>query len=331
MDNDFKYVIEIPSYGDVYDYCYEELKENDNVYLIKDYISFNSKFLKKLYQYHFTKKMWFPFRFIWNSKYYNNPFNTNDNIVFIFSLPRNRIHKYGIYKRLRKKYPNCRIVLNVNDLFSKLVIGRICEENELEKFLSLYDLVISFDYNDCKKYNLLSSPLVYTAPKELDSAEEDIDVFFCGRAKDRLDLIMETFYFLKNNAIKCVFILRDVPLNKRVNDEGIIYLDKFMSYKDNIEYVKRSKCLLEIMQGGGNGYTLRTCEAVAYNKKIITNNYILKDAEFYDEKMICFFDKAENIDLSFIRDDKVGYNNRFYFSPYRLLKNILYALKKGDK
>jgi len=56
-----------------------------------------------------------------------------------------------------------------------------------------------------------------------------------------------------------------------------VYLDKFMPYEENLEYIKRSKCLLEIMQEGGNGYILRTCEAVAYNKKIITNNKILKD------------------------------------------------------
>lgn len=328
MDNEYKYVVEIPSYGDVYDYCFEELKNNDNVYLIKDYIIFKSKFLKKIYQYHFTKKIRFPFRGLWNNKYYNNPFKKNDKIIFIFSTPKNNIHRYGAFEKLRKRYPNCKIVLNKNDLISESIIGKVCTENELDSFLSLYDLVTSFDYGDCEKYNFLYNPLVYSAPKVLESTNEDIDVFFCGRAKDRLELIMSTFYHFKSKGIKCIYILRDVPLDKRVNEEGLIYLDKFMSYKDNLEYVKRSKCLLEIMQDGGNGYTLRTCEAVAYNKKIITNNFVLKDAEFYNDSMISFFDKAENIDLSFINGEKIGYSNRFYFSPNKLLENITNALER---
>ena len=43
------------------------------------------------------------------------------------------------------------------------------------------------------------------------------------------------------------------------------------------------------MQEGGNGYTLRTCEAIAYNKKMITNNLTIKETDIYSEENISCF------------------------------------------
>jgi len=103
-----------------------------------------------------------------------------------------------------------------------------------------------------------------------------------------------------------------------------------MPYEENLEYIKRSKCLLEIMQEGGNGYILRTCEAVAYNKKIITNNKILKDSEFYDENMISIFDNIEDIDIEFITNQNGCYKDKNYFSPIKLLEKVVNILEKQE-
>ena len=195
---------------------------------------------------------------------------------------------------------------------------------------SLFDVILSFDYNDCENYNLVYNPLVYSAPKELKNVEEDIDVYFCGKAKDRLDLILSTFKQLKEKGLNCKFFINGVRQDKRENIDGLVYLDKFMSYKDNLDYVKRSKCLLEVMQEGGNGYTLRTCEAVAYNKKLITNNYMLKNSDFYDCDMISFFEKSDDIDFEFINKGKKGFKDRNYFSPIKLLEKIIVCLKENE-
>lgn len=327
-EKEYKFCIELPLYAGVYEYCFEDLYSIDNIYIMKNYINIKTNFFKKIYKCHFTRKFYLPFRSLWNNKYYKTPFDKNDNIIFILPVPKNNIHKYGAIKKIRKKYPNCKIVLMLTDLVNKSILNRACKENELITFFSLYDYIVSFDYADCKKYGFLYNPLVYSAPKKLGYIKEDIDVYFCGRAKDRLDLIVNTYYFLKHNNVNCLFFLMDVPIDKRIQESGIVYLDDFMAYKDNLEYVKRSKCLLEIMQSEGTGYTLRTCEAVAYDKKIISNNLNLKNAEFYNDTMISFFDKAENIDLSFINDEKTEYNDRFYFSPNKLIELVLNIIKK---
>lgn len=323
QDNKIKFVVAKPSYGNVYDYCYKELENRDNVDLLDSYITFKSKKEEKIYYKHFTPKMWLPFRSIWNKRYFNNKFDKNDEIYFIlYSIP-NGVYNYGIVKYLKRKYKNSKVILFLNDLVDKNY-----KTQKDKKVLNQFDAVLSFDYNDCKKYGFYNHPLVYSKPEKTENDNEDIDVYFCGKDKNRLDLIMKAFHYLKSKGLKCLFLIQGVPQEKRESIEGLEYLDKFMPYEQNLEYLKKSKCVLEIMQEGGNGYTLRTCEAVAYNKKIITNNKILKEAEFYNENMITFFDNVTDINISFIKEEKKSYFDNNYFSPVKLLDKVLYIFKK---
>ena len=43
--------------------------------------------------------------------------------------------------------------------------------------------------------------------------------------------------------------------------------------------------MLEIMQQGGHGYTLRYCEAIAMGKKLATNNPEIEKAPFYNKEL----------------------------------------------
>lgn len=323
---DKKFVVVKPYYGDVYDYCFKDVENFDNIDLLDGVIKFKSKLEKKIYLKHFTKKMSLPFKGLWNKRYFCNKFSKNDKIVFIIGSMNEDVFKYGAIHTLKKRYPFSKIVFFSNDLIEKMF--KNIEFNQISKE---FDAIVSFDYNDCQKYGLINHPLVYSAPKELPNCEEDIDVYFCGRAKERLNLIMSTFKFLKENGLNCLFILRDVPKEKRENIDGLIYLDSFMSYEQNLECLKRAKCLLEIMQEGGNGYTLRTCEAIAYNKKILTNNLILKNADFYDENMMSFFNISKEIDVEFIKKEKSKYKDNNYFSPIKLLEKVIDILEDGEK
>lgn len=320
---DCKFVVVKPVYGNIYDYCYMDLENISNVDLLKGHVQFNSCLLEKIYLKHFTKKFKLPFRRIWNRKFYKTKFDKNEELIFVLSYIDKNLLNYGAINSLRKKYKNSKFVL----FFSDLIKTKLTDDEFFEAS-KLFDMILSFDYNDCENYNLAYNPLVYSAPKELENVEEDIDVYFCGKAKDRLELILSTFKQLKEKGFKCKFFINGVSQDKRENIDGLVYLDKFMSYEDNLDYVKRSKCLLEVMQEGGNGYTLRTCEAVAYNKKLITNNYMLKNSDFYDCDMISFFEEPYNIDTDFINKEKKNFKDRNYFSPIKLLEKIIRTLEK---
>lgn len=57
-------------------------------------------------------------------------------------------------------------------------------------------------------------------------------------------------------------------------------MDKFMTYQENIQHTLHTRCLLEIMQQGGLGYTQRVMEAICEGKKLLTNNSTIKEAPF---------------------------------------------------
>ena len=59
-----------------------------------------------------------------------------------------------------------------------------------------------------------------------------------------------------------------------------------LSYEEVITKIKKSKCLLEINLEGQEGITLRTLEALFFNKKLITNNIKIKEYDFYNENNI---------------------------------------------
>ena len=69
-------------------------------------------------------------------------------------------------------------------------------------------------------------------------------------------------------------------------------------------------------------FTLRTREAIIYNKKLITNNKRIKEKSFYKEKYINVFKSSSDIDVEFVlRDQNVNYANyQEEFSPMNFLE-----------
>lgn len=325
-DKKIKFVVVKPPYSNVYDYCYKDLENMDDVDLLDDYIKFKSPLEKKIYNKHFTKKIWLPFRCIWNKKYFLNKFDKNDRICFLTYIANNGAFKYGAIKYLKRKYLNSKVILILTDL----VDVKYKTEKD-KKIFKQFDYIFSFDHNDCEKYGFYYHPLVYSRVADLGkNVNEDIDVYFCGKEKNRYDLIVETYNFLTDHNLKCQFFIHGVKKEKRINKEGLIHLDKIMSYDENLKYIQKSKCILEIMQDGGQGYTLRTCEAVAYDKKIISNNKNLGDFELFDDKMMYIYENVNDINIEWIKNKSEGYKNNSYFSPLSLLKKVEHIVSQGD-
>ena len=90
-----------------------------------------------------------------------------------------------------------------------------------------------------------------------------------------------------------------------------------------------AKCILEIVQKGQVALTLRPYEAVAYNKKLLTNNKTILNFKYYNPKYMRYFEKVEDIDWNWVKcDDGVDYNYQGDFSPRYLLADIEKNLSK---
>lgn len=57
-------------------------------------------------------------------------------------------------------------------------------------------------------------------------------------------------------------------------------------YPDYLDLVSQSECIIDILQKGQNGLTLRPFEAMYFNKKLITNSREIVDFDFYNPSNI---------------------------------------------
>lgn len=306
---------------DFYKISYKDIDNLENAVYLSNMISSENKFIKRLYDHHFgniNKHFDLPFKSIWNSSYLKNDFDKDDNICFVlFSHYVNYI-KYGLIKYLRKTYPNCKIVCFYQDLASRK------RALPPEKVKDYFDLVLSFDHKDCETYGFTYYPLVYSYTEVEDDPDiPESDVFFVGKAKDRLPQILEAYEKFIDAGLVCDFHITGVPENERKYENKINYCER-MPYYENLKRIKKARCMLEIMQQGGHGYTLRYCEAIAHDRKLITNNSEIKNAPFFDSDCISTFTSADDIDVDFIKsgEKEVDYNFKEQLSPIKMLEFI---------
>ena len=323
---EYSYVV-LGSSSDLYKFSYSDFKKTDYAYYIPGIESNLSKIGFALFRIHTWKKLNsivnIPLKHVWN-KFLLGQFPVRDEhkICFVFFSNwveyENQLH---LIDYLRKKYVGCKVVWFLQDIISTRTMadGRPLPIEELKK---KFDLVFSFDQNDCQKYGFIYHHLVFSS---FDGEIVDMpysDVYFVGKAKNRQSDIIRVFEVFRANGLKCDFHIAGVPKEEQKYADEIDYAPQ-ISYQENLQHIIHTKCLLEIMQQGGAGFTQRGCEAVCFNKKLLTNNQFITEAPFYNEHFICKFTNPSEIDAHFIEmldmDENVDYHYKEHFSPLDLL------------
>lgn len=49
-----------------------------------------------------------------------------------------------------------------------------------------------------------------------------------------------------------------------------------ISYQENLDNIRKSKCIVDVVQKGQIGLTLRPLESLFFKKKLLTNNKCIK-------------------------------------------------------
>lgn len=302
--------------------CTKDLRNLPNVEVVPYPLYWKSRFLHKLFVLHnhplINTKVDLPFKNVWYPLYFENRFEDNKPICFVV---------YGYYIRpdylryLKRNYPNCKIVKIHRDLI-KLWEKR--NPDFKQEDMKLFDLTLTYDFNEANKYGIQHFTEIESKIDVLRSEQYPLyDVFFAGRAKDRLPLLLAISDYLTENDIKHCFMLTGVQKKDRVSKKGIVYLDKDLTYKDMLFYSVNSECILEIVQNSASGYTSRFLEAIMYDKKLITNNKAVENDKFYNENWISVIGDPKEIDINFIRNKcQVNFQYSGEFSPVVLLNKI---------
>ncbi|MCX8649095.1 hypothetical protein J3U21_01950 [Gilliamella sp. B2776] len=212
------------------------------------------------------------------------------------------------------------------------------DEDFISKITPHFDKIYSFDFDDCKKYHFiyLNQFLPFSLSEMKKIRENTFDnktvkkCFFIGEYwKNRVEVINKLAPILQLNNYETDFnLINYEALNKAnatIEQSKYYTLGKKISYFDNIEKVKQSDIILEIVQIGQTGVTLRAIEAILFNKKLITTNKSIKKYDFYNANQIFILDDQNDQDIiNFLhtRFTPVSLNILYQYSADAMLTTI---------
>lgn len=205
----------------------------------------------------------------------------------------------GLYEVIKKEFPGSKVVLYCTDL-----VGRI------EGFRKLFaehvpetctDLVCSYDLGESRSYGMYYRSLPYMdCSGSFDNEDIEYDVVFAGKNKGRLEQILRIWHRLNSCGLCCAVWLTDVTEEQMSGLPSDIRCCEWMQYEELLRLTAKARIILEIVQEGSEGNTLRVNEAVVLGKKLLSNNKKLKDDPLYDPVNMCVFEEPEDIPASFL-------------------------------
>lgn len=183
----------------------------------------------------------------------------------------------------------------------------------------IFDDIYSFDKEDIEKYNFKETTNYnYLDNRKLSKKKEIFDVKYLGSYDERiLDLlklskILDTF-----NATYQFVISGKKSWKKQVlfkNNKNFAFRTKRIQHQDLSDFYSDTKVILDLLRKNQSGLSFRVFEAMAMEKKLITNNQKIKHYDFYNPNNILVL----NEDFSTI-------SKEFFSLPYQKIPTGIYA------
>ena len=239
---------------------------------------FKNKLLYSLFRFHCSPRLKLPLKEIW-VKYLLNRFSSfadKESIVIFSADYYSFLSQTSFFLRLKEKY-SCTIVLSFKDKADLYLKNK---RFSLKKAKDCFDLVMTYNAFDADKYEIAKTPHLFVNIKTMPFAakEKDIDLFFVGQDKGRIQLINSTYRKCIGLGLKCQFFVVGKTDGEKV--DGIHYTDR-IPYEQVLSFVGRSKCVFNIVQPGSTGITLRDYEALNFGIYMLSNRRLDESDELY--------------------------------------------------
>lgn len=306
-------IVLYPNDNQYCNYILSDLKGIENIAFYSNGFSGIFGRLKRIYiSVKLNKKFRLPFQWIWYKGYTSFlKVDADRYYVFVFFQGTPLAFDPDYLQYIRNNYPKSLLV------FYWLNISSKSSDNYRDYVNHNFDMVYNFDKNDSNKNGWNYYPTFFSQIKNEELLDiPQSDVFFVGSSKGRLDVIHSIYEKLSAKGIVCDFHVVNVPKKDAVFS-GISY-NKRLSYKEVLSHVKSCKFVLEILQEGQVGVTLRTFEAIALNKFLLTNNQTLKEST-YSGDYILFFKDVDDIPILI---QQIGHNMQINKKDEELIKMI---------
>lgn len=271
-----------------------------------------------------------PLRKKWFEKINITPLHGAENIVVIVDIALKGIEKTQLEALFLQE--NVKVILVMINSYEASSVGMLEIKKDIKALR--WDRVLTFDPVDARKngWDYLGC-CYYSMPCRdtiIDTygAPEQCDAYFVGGIKgNRERLIMSVFEKLHNGGANARFELMvsgTKRLEKHRYDDVIHYMaGVWTPYQQVLHGVLGANVIIEILQQGQHGPSLRYYEAVCLNRKLITNNAFADKLPYYDSRYVKIIRTADDIDLEWVMShDEVDYGYDGGFSPVNLIKML---------
>ncbi|SHE54894.1 glycosyltransferase family protein [Chryseobacterium takakiae] len=216
-----------------------------------------------------------------------------------------------------RKYTS-RLITYLYDSLDRVVVDK-------EK-LDLFDKIFSFDIADVEKYGFEKlTNYIYLPFCSEEKQNPEMDLFYItsydNKRVEFIKLLTRRLLQLKSkfkiivigkkgwkHQLKNAFI--KIPENLH-----IIFSIKKISHKKLPRYYKNSRALLDLTRENQYGLSFRVFEAMALEKKIITDNELIKRYDFYNPQNILVLNETcSNLEKSFFETPYEKVPEEIYYS-----------------
>lgn len=235
-----------------------------------------------------------PFKKAWVKKVLKKlGFNSLERFVIIVNAHYYQLFRGKLFDYVKHTNEGNRVFLSFSDKVVTFLnlYQDFPKISEIKKFT---DVVLTYNTNDAKTFDVVLErpciPIFPNIPNLLGDYRSD--VFFIGKKKDRLDVLHSLYTKLTNLGFECDFYIYGVEDNEKLKGSSIHY-NTPLKYRDVLEHCKKTKAIVNIVQGFGEGITVRDYEAAYFGKYYITNNFAVKDSPLFAPSQIIFLDEID--------------------------------------
>lgn len=164
-------------------------------------------------------------------------------------------------------------------------------------YLNKFDVIYSFDPDDCKKYNLRQITNFFF----LEDQQEDIkfDVAYLATYDARIG---KTKPILEQLAAQNISTKAQIYVNKKYGSisklpKSVEIIRKIVPFTRSSSYYLDSKAILDIAHPNQKGLSFRPFEAMGLRKKLITTNADIVNYDFYHPNNIYVVKEVYNFSL----------------------------------
>lgn len=173
---------------------------------------------------------------------------------------------------LRKHYPSSRIILYYLNPITRSLNPDQIDADVCEKWSS--------DYFDCENYADLhwDDKGFYFGSYRKPKADTLYDVLYIGRNKGRKGQLLELKDMLTKQGLRVFYY---IVADRRYQAIGTPMHKRALAYEDIANYNSHARSILCLSKGGQSWLTIRVFESLFNEIKLITDNKMLQDCDFY--------------------------------------------------